>query len=181
MSMTYIETNKLHTDDMIRAEVMSMIGDGKILVTLGMVERLWCIGSPYIKGGQVEPEDVANAMAIVSPPKAMDVIEFHEALIDTLETAWRAFEIIVPEPLEKQTGRTSEIALFTPEWLSDVISSACHAMPSLTYHEILWKVPLTLVLHLNVSMARRNGVITERPNDIKDALSQFRSMRRSSK
>ena len=173
-----IEVQGLHTNEMLKAEVRSMLGAGELNLTLGMLESLWVIGSPYVslEATTVEPEDVERAYELI-PHGEMSAIEFHEALTKALDTAWRAFEIIVPDPLEKQTGRTSEIEIFSPEWFADTISQACHAMPSLTYRQILWEIPLALTLHLAVSTARRNGMITERPKGIEDALKEFRLQR----
>ena len=52
--MSEIVVNKLHTTEMIKAEVMDMLGAGKLLLTRGMVEGLWLVVSPYVKGDVVK-------------------------------------------------------------------------------------------------------------------------------
>jgi len=159
---------------MISDELKGMLGAGGLTLTLGMVESLWMLESPYIKGGKVEEQDLARALELI-PHGEMTPIEFHEALIKELETAFRAYEIIVPDRDEKKNdGKTSEIDTFSPEWLADTISSACSAMPSLTYRQVLWEVPVVMVFHLAVSTARRNGCITRRPDDLKEAVRLLR-------
>lgn len=168
-----ITVNKLHTDEMVKAEVSAMLGEG-MLLTLGMVERLWLHGSPYVKGGKVTTDDLACALAIV-PHGDMGIEDFHNALVDALTTAWRAYEIIVPDKKE-ENGKASEIEMFSPEWLAETVSQACHSMPSLTVQQVLWEAPLALVLHLVVSQARRNGAITRRPDDIMEALRRLKEL-----
>ena len=167
-----------HTDDMVKAEVLAMLGADDFRLTLGAIETLWLIDSPYtsLEPCEVKPEDVIKAYKAINHGK-LEPMEFHAALVSALETAWRAYEIVAPDPTAR-TGRRSEIRLFAPEWLADTMSQACAAMPSLTYNQVLWEMPLTLVLHLAVSTARRNGAITERPKGVEDALRQFREMRR---
>lgn len=169
-----ITVEKTHTDSMVKAEVLAMLNEGAINLTLGMVARLWLIDSPYIKGGKVESEDVIKAAEII-PHGELDLLAFHNALIDALNTAWRAYEIIVPDDENKPT-KVSEFDTFSPEWIADVIAGACHAMPSLTYNQILWEVPLTMILHLGVSTARSNGTLTRRPDDTVEALRQLRAI-----
>lgn len=170
----FIEVRKLHSEEMIGDELKDMLGVGRLTLTLGMVESLWLVESPYIKGGKVEEQDLAKALELI-PHGEMEPLEFHEALVQALETAFRAYEIIVPDDKDdKNQGKVSEIDTFYPEWLADTISSACSAMPSLTYHQIMWEVPVVLVFHLAVSTARRNGCITRRPDDLKEAVRLLR-------
>lgn len=173
-----ITVNSLHTDAMVRDELRAMLDIGQpFRLTLGIIEELWLVDSPYLKGGRVDSVALYMARAIISPPQDMGDEEFHAALIDAINTAWRAYEIIVPDP-ERAKGRVSSFDLFSPEWMADTMAQACQAVPSLTCHQVLWEMPFTLILHLGMSTARRNGVITERPGDVKDALAQFREMRR---
>jgi len=166
----FIEVRKLHSEEMVSEELRDMLGAGSLTVTLGMVESLWLLDSPYIKGGKVEEADLLKAMEII-PHGDMEPLKFHDALIQSLDTAFRAYEIIVPEKKDdKDKGKTSEIETFSPEWLADTISTACSAMPSLTYKQILWEVPVAMVFHLAVSTARKNGCITRRPDDIHEAV-----------
>lgn len=182
--MDTITVQKLHTDEMIKAEVRDMLGAGKILLTLGMVEGLWLVDSPYVKGGKVEPEDVERAMDVCCVDKDIDPVEFHKSLTEAIETACRPYEIIVPDkkkpenPDAVDVGNSSEVPTFSPEWVADTISMACQAMPSLTVRQILWETPFVMVTHLSVSTARRNGAITQRPNDMKDAIEKLRELNR---
>lgn len=177
--MTEIVVNSLHTDEMVKAEMRSMLGAARIRLTLGALESLWLLDSPYIIGGEVTPEALAMAMEIVKHDD-IEPLEFHKLLVEELEAAFRAYEIIQPDD-KPDTGKHSSIEKFGPEWLADTISQASRAMPSLTYHQVLYEVPLAMVLHLVVANARYNGAITERPNDITDALRQLREHNRKKK
>ena len=174
------DVKKLHSEGMVKAELRDMLGAGSLNVTLGMVESLWLLDSPYIVGGKVEEEDLFKAMELV-PHGGMEPLAFHEALIGSLETAFRAYEIIVPDKDAKNDDKGSEIDTFSPEWLADTVSSACNAMPSLTYRQILWEVPVAMVFHLAISTARRNGCTTRRPDDMKEALRLLREHNRKMK
>lgn len=169
--MTDIVVNKLHTDEMVKSEVRDMLGAGEILLTLGMVEGLWLVDSPYVKGGNVTETDIEAAMKICCVEN-MEPLAFHKALAAAIDTACRPYEIIVPDPMQKDGGggKHSEVPTFSPEWFADQISMACQAMPSLTMQQILWETPFVFVTHLAVSTARRHGAITRRPDDIKAAL-----------
>jgi len=179
--MDEIVVNKLHTDEMVKAEVMDMLGAGKILLTLGMVEGLWLVDSPYVKGGVVKPEDVDRAMEVCCVDKGKDPLEFHKSLVEAIDTACRPYEIIVPDPMQKDDGKQSEVPMFSPEWVADTISMACQAMPSLTLNQILWETPFVFVTHLAVSTARKHGSQTRRPDDIKSAIAQLKEMNKNKK
>ena len=174
------EIEKTHTDEMIAHEVQSMLGASKILLTLGMVESLWLLKSPYILGGKIEADDLGKALEII-PHGDLQPLDFHTALLDELAAAWRAYEIIVPDDKPTGDNKHSEIDTFSPEWLADTINQATQAMPSLTYKQILWEVPLTMILHLGISTARRNGAITRRPDDMQEALKMLREHNRQDK
>lgn len=167
--MDDIVVNKLHSDEMVKSEVRDMLGAGEILLTLGMVEGLWLVDSPYVKGGNVTEADIEAAMKICCVEN-MEPLAFHTALSAAIDTACRPYEIIVPDPTQKDNGKHSEVPTFSPEWFADQISMACQAMPSLTMQQILWETPFVFVTHLAVSTARRHGAITRRPDDIKAAL-----------
>lgn len=172
-----ITVAKTHTDEMVRDELKAMLGVGQVHLTLGALASLVVLHSPYIYGGKVTEEALADAYGVV-PHGNLGMLEFHEALQEALDTAFRAFELIVPDATtDNKPSKTSEIEIYSPEWFSDVISQACHAMPSLTYRQLMDETPLTLVFHLAVSTARRNGAITSRPNDVKEAIKQFNEMR----
>lgn len=161
------------------AEIRSMLMCGGLRLTLGQLEQLFLIRSPYVGEGvsALTADDVSAARSILGEKDSeLSDVEFSERLVSELDTAFRAYEIIVPDA-EAHGGRVSDIRVFSPEWLADTISQACAAMPSLTYGQVLWEMPLTLVLHLAVSTARRNGVITERRLGVEDALKQLRERR----
>lgn len=179
--MSEIVVNKLHTTEMIKAEVMDMLGAGKLLLTLGMVEGLWLVDSPYVKGGVVKPEDVDRAMEVCCVDKEKNALEFHVELTEAIETACRPYEIIVPDPTQKDDGKQSEVPMFSPEWVADTISMACQAMPSLTLNQILWETPFVFVTHLAVSTARKHGSQTRRPDDVKEAIRQLKEMNKNKK
>jgi hypothetical protein len=166
--MDEITVEKLHTTEMVKSEVRDMLCAGEILLTLGMVEGLWLVDSPYVKGGNVTETDIESAMKICCVEN-MEPLAFHKALSAAIDTACRPYEIIVPEK-DDGGGKHSEVPTFSPEWFADQISMACQAMPSLTMQQILWETPFVFVTHLAVSTARRHGAITRRPDDIKAAL-----------
>lgn len=173
------QVGSLHSEADIANETKAMLGDGDITLTLGLLMRLHLAKSPYITGGQITDSDLDIARAIV-PSRRLGPLEFHEALLKELATAWRAYGIISPsQELPTPRGRQSQVDLFSPEWLADTINMACAAMPSLTYRQILWEVPLTMVLHLAISTARRNGTITERPADIMAALKKMKELQQN--
>ena len=172
-----IKVNGLHSPEMIKEEMREMLGTGDILVTLGMIEGLWLLDSPYIKGGNVTENDLDVAKKVCCAEDGADPIKFHEALVKAIDASCRPFELIVPDSDITKEQKHSEIATFSPEWMSDQISMACMAMPSLTYRQILWEVPMTMITHLAVSTARRHGAITRRPSDVQGALEAFKKMR----
>lgn len=174
-----IEVNNLHTDEMVQNELKSMLGVGKVHLTLGALASLAILKSPYLYGGTATEQNLIDAYELVKHDE-IDIAEFHTVLQDEIDTAFRAFEILVPDP-KADSVKTSEIETFSPEWFADVISQACQSMPSLTYSQILYQIPLTMILHLAVSTARRNGALTERPHDVKEALKQLKQMREKKK
>lgn len=171
MKETKFIVEKLHSTEQVKAELRDALGAGKINVTLGMLESLWLLDSPYLRGGKVEPKDLEMAMELI-PHGDLNPVAFHNALSDTIETAWRAWEIVVPD--NGGGKEESEYEIFSPEWMTDVVSQACHAVPSLTLKEALWEVPIAMLFHLGTSASRRNGAITRRPDNIKEALSKLK-------
>lgn len=162
---------KLHDTEQVKAELKDALGAGKINVTIGMLESLWLLDSPYLQGGKVEPKDLEVAMEII-PHGDLNPVAFHNALEDTIKTAWKIWEIVVPD--NNSGGKESEYEIFSPEWMTDVISQACRAVPSLTLKEALWEVPIAMLFHLGTSTSRRNGAITRRPDNVKEALSMLK-------
>ncbi len=181
MEENKITVSKLHTAEMLDDELKAMLGASDIKLTLGGLMSLVIINSPYVYGGKVDENSLAQAYALIEHGD-MDAIKFHEALQKALDTAFRVFEILVPddEPTTKK-GKTSEITNFAPEWFSDIMSQASQSMPSLTYRQLLYETPLVAVFHLAMSTARRNGAITARPNDMKSAIEQFKELQKKKK
>lgn len=178
-----ITVNKLHTDEMVKQEMKEMLGASDFYVTLGMVEGLWVIDSPYITGGDVTEDDLKRAMTVCCAEGVSDPVAWHKSLVNAIETAIRPYETIVPEA-KPETGVPkveSEVPIFSPEWLADTLNCATDAMPSLTLHELLWEVPMTLVSHLAVSTARRNGATTRRPDDVSEAIKIFKERKKANK
>ena len=171
-----ITVSKTHTDDMVRDELLAMMGVGRLHVTMGALASLVALRSPYVFGGEVSDSDLDAAMGVV-PHGNLGRMEFHEAIQDALDTAFRVFETIVPDA-KQSPGKTSEIECYSPEWFADMISQACQSMPSLTYKQIMDETPLTMVFHLAISTARKNGAITARPNDMKEAIKQFNALKK---
>lgn len=175
--MTEIVVNKLHSDAMLESELRAMLGTGEIKLTLGGLMGLVLVKSPYVFGGKVDENSLLQAYTLIAHGD-LDAVQFHNALQDELDTAFRVFELLVPDddPTAKK-GKTSEMETFSPEWFADIMSHACQAMPSLSYDQILGQIPLTMIFHLNLSTARRNGAITRRPDNIKEALNILKERR----
>lgn len=174
-----ITVQKTHTDEMIRDELLAMIGVGRVHLTIGSLAALASLDSPYIRGGSVSEDQLDKAYSVVSHGE-LDRMAFHEELQRELDTAFRVFETILPDP-KRSSEKGSEIATFSPEWFADMISQACQSMPSLTYRQLMDEIPLAMVFHLAVSSFRRNGATTGRPNDVGEALRQFKTMREGGK
>jgi hypothetical protein len=45
------------------------------------------------------------------------------------------------------------------------VAAACRAVPSITYHDAVWSMPLCTLGHLAAAAHRANGGRTERPLD----------------
>lgn len=181
MEENKITVSKLHTAEMLDDELKTMLGASELKLTLGGLMSLVIINSPYVYGGKVDENSLAQAYGLIEHGD-MDVVKFHEELQKSMDTAFRVFEILVPDddPTAKK-GKTSEIENFSPEWFSDIIAQACQSMPSLTYNQILYEIPLVSVYHLAMSTVRRNGGITARPNDMKSAIEQFKELQKRKK
>lgn len=160
----------------MRGELEQMIHGGDVSLTLGTLMQLVLVRSPYVLGGELSRADLDCAYRLI-PHGRLNKRQFHDQLVKDLATAWRAYDIISPNQDNRPSGRESQVDLFSPEWLADTIAMACQAMPSLTYEQILWEIPLAMTLHLAVSTARRQGTITERPADIGAALEKLKQMK----
>lgn len=173
ISKCKIIVEKTHTDEMLKGEIKSMLKQSDVLLTLGSIMRLFLLDSPYLKGGSIDESDLVKAYDVVKHKDEMPYKEFHFALLQEIESAWRVYEIVVPDE-EKKAKIVSEIALFSPEWAADLIAGASRALPSMTYDDILFNVPFITLVHLSISSGRYNGVITRRPDDTKEALRQLK-------
>lgn len=173
-----IEVPSRHTPEMIEHELDSMMGKSRLKLCLGHVMELALSQSPYVYGGEVDEEDVVVAYTILGRDD-LDYTLFHHLLVEELEAAFRALEIIVDDDAKpKDESKKSIIKIFSPEWMCDIIRAACHAVPSTTIEDVMWGMPLVLVLHLGVSEARAQGSITRRPVDYKEALRRFKEFRK---
>lgn len=170
-----IEVNLIHTDEMMADELRAMLGMGRVRLTLGAFAELALAGSPYVHGGSVTEAALATAMTLVDHDE-MPPLEFHEILQREVDAAFRPYETVQPDP-ETESCRTSEIRDYSPEWFSDIVANACQSMPSITYDQVWREVPMAMLTHLAVSTARRNGAITARTPDVRDAIRQFKQKR----
>jgi len=172
-----LKTGSRHSEKDIDDELAAMMGDDPLELTLGHVVRLYQIRSPYVMGGAVTQYDMDMARGIVPAPGKWSYNHFHDELIMSIGTAWRAFEIVADSQDMAPKGRQPKVDLFSPEWLADTVAAATQSLPSLTWHGALWELPLAAVLHLALSTYRRNGGITERPADIQAALNQLKELK----
>lgn len=161
-----IKVEGLHSEAQIMAEVQSCIKDAPLFICLGHVMRLASVKSPYIYGGTIEPYDTEVA-AYIMMYDCKDLQQFHEDFSKELETAFRPYGIV--EGKAEETAEHSEIEVFSPEWMADLIGLASQSL-SMTYDDALWKIPMTMMAHLALATARRHGLITKRPMDVKAAL-----------
>ena len=176
----YIDVPSRHTDDMIRHETDAMMGFGPVKLCLGHAMQLAQADSPYIYGGDVSEADVLLAMGVLGVTD-MDMRKFHDALNAEMEAAFRPYELLDDDDKPGNDDKSSDIRIFGPEWLSDIIRCACEAVPSITLHDALWSVPLCMMMHLNISIARKNGATTRRPVDMKAAMRLLRERNRRKK
>ena len=176
VSKIKIDAPSKHTGEMVAAELDAMMGAGRMKVCLGHLMKLARMRSPYVYGGKVTERDLAIAMSLWprDAGRVSDPVRFHEDLVWELDAAFRPLELFDKAKNKDSGGDKSDVRIFSPEWMADVMRSACRAMPSLGCREILWEVPLCLVMHLGVSEARAQGAITERPKDYKAAIKMMR-------
>lgn len=175
ISKIKIDAPSKHTAEMVNAELDAMLGAGRIRLCLGHLMQLARMHSPYVYGGKVTEMDLAKAMSLWphDAGREPDPLQFHADLVAEMDAAFRPLELF-DDTRKDDTGKHSDVRAFSPEWMSDVMRAACQAMPSLGYREILWEVPLTLVMHMGVAEARANGAITSRPKDYKAAIRMMR-------
>jgi hypothetical protein len=173
-STFWIEVEDEHTDEMIAEEIRSCLCASKLKLTLGTVMSLALLKSPYLSGGEITVNDLHLAMQVIKSD--LSPADFNNAIQKELEVAWRVWEIIVPDAT-REGGRKSEIRMFSPEWMADIISGACRGL-NLTYQQALWEIPLVMMFHLTLSTSRQYGLITERPKGVREALAKFKEKRR---
>lgn len=173
----YIEVPSRHTDEMISREMEGMLGLSKVRLCLGHLMMLAHRRSPYVYGGQVGPEELAYAMELLGSG-GMDPVGFHAELLSELDAAFRPLELFEEDRKDDKDAKRSVIDAFSPEWLADVVRCACEAMPSITMEQALWTVPVVMMMHLGVSTARKNGAVTQRPVDMKEAMRIMRERRK---
>lgn len=171
-----VEVPSTHTPEMIEHETKSCLGVSDLKLTLGHVMSLHLLHSPYTEGGEIEPEHVAQAMEIIKSDIA-DPVEFHKKLVAEIESALRIYEIVVPEEKKDDKGKHSEIETLSPEWMADVVTMACKAMPSITYRQAMWEMPFAMMVHLGLAASRQYGTICKRPDDIREAIRRMREIR----
>ena len=157
MMQTCFEIARLHSTEQVEAELRIALSS-KPRLTMGRLLPLHLARSPFIEGGELTPETLAEAMAIMgqTEPKG-----FCNALSDELAAAWRVQEIF-PSDGEKSK---SKYDAYSPEWMCDFMTLAATALPSLTYHQALWEIPLVALLHLGAAAQRKNGGATRRPDN----------------
>ena len=175
----HFEVPSKHTAEMVEGELDAMLGAGRMKLCLGHVMRLARMHSPYIFGGHVDETALAMAMSLWphDAGHVPDPVKFHQDLVWELDAAFRPMELYDKTKNKDSGGEKSDVRPFSPEWMADVMCSACHAMPSLGYREILWETPLCLVMHLRLAESRANGAVTARPMDYKAAFAMMRRMR----
>lgn len=162
-------------NESIDAERRECLGLGAVRLTLGAILLLADAKSPYVYGGTVSADDMDKAKGILDA-RSMGDIEFHDALKQALDTAFRIYDIAEDDP-DSKMQRRSAISFASPEWMTDIIAMASAACPSLTLDDLLWEVPLALVIHLQLATTRRNGAITSRDDGVREALAEMKKRR----
>ena len=171
-------------EERLRRETVSMLGASRVRLTLGALVELYLIGSPYVFGGEVADNDIAAAMDSCYPddgepmPK-MPREEFHRELEGEIARAMDAYNIL--DESETPPRRTSDIPICSPEGACDIVGMATQSLPSLTWEDALWHMPLIALVHLGLATARRNGGTTRRDLGAADAIEQLKEWRRKAK
>ena len=168
----------------IRREVESCLGFSRVRLTLGAVMELSLLQSPYILGGEVTDNDICAAMDSCYPNEdepmpRMPREEFHREFEGEIARAFGAYKLLDDTGLPK--GRESDTPVCSPEWACDIIGMATQSLPSLTWEDALWHMPLIALVHLGLATARRNGAITRRDLGADAAIAQLLEMRRKAK
>lgn len=188
MASDILSASGTHTDGMIDDEIRACVygscGANGLTLCLGHVMALRLLKSPYVLGGELTPEALDDAMGVV-PHFDMGPEDFHRALVRELEAAWRVFDLYEKQPEPDDPGLPvrprasftrgeSDVEAFSPEWMADMVAGAAAALPSLTWREAVWEMPVCALFHLQAAGARRNGAITRRPVDWKSAMDALR-------
>ena len=174
-----------HTPEMVEDELRDFLAEfapsHHCRPTLGQLMRLRLAHSPFIFGGKVTPQALADAKEILGfdeydPPNDDDPTDA-EAIAEitsAIRTALRPLEIIQPSHEKRISARpSSKFDTWGPEWLADIMASVANAVPGVTPVTILWKMPACQAFHLVAAAVRKNGGCTRRPEDndaIRDAL-----------
>ena len=156
----------------MEAELRICLDSGAKL-TLGRLLQLKLKQSPFLDGGRLTPEALAEAISIMGGGEAVDVCSH---LTEQIAAAWRVMEIYPPDG-EKSKSRYDA---YSPEWMCDLIALAAEALPSLTYHQALWEIPLVALLHLGAAAHRKNGGATRRPDNDNEVFRMLQSINQSS-
>lgn len=145
-----------HTPEMQDAELREMLcSSAESSVTAGALMLLWLGRNPYVCGGTPTPEDDGRLLAATRRRSVPDALE-------AIDTAIRPLAII------KASDGAHRVPCYTgycPEWLADLVAAACRAVPSITYHDAVWSMPLCTLGHLAAAAHRASGGRTERPLD----------------
>ncbi len=165
MTPASIDIPSLHSPEMIRQELEAMLGiprDGCRL-TPGTFMLLVASSSPFITGGEIHKEHLAQARRILKAPDASP-----EDIMSSITTGLRPFSIIEQGPDAKPRGYSG----FCPEWLADLYRASAEC-GGISWHDFLWRLPMAVAAHLLAATHRHNGGETSRPVDWKKALSSI--------
>lgn len=165
-------------EERLRDETISMLNFSPLKLTLGALMELHLCDSPYVRDGEVTARDIAVAKDIVEGKGLRDE-DFHAELDAEIARAMEAYNIL--DESENPPRRTSDIPICSPEWACDIIGMATQSLPSLTWEDALWHMPLVALVHLGLATARRNGGTTRRDLGAADAIEQLKAWRRKAK
>lgn len=153
---TQREPTYKHTEGQVMYELMACLGRGRhiSLYQYVMLQQLDLA---------TDDADAAELLQDMTP---------EEAAAD-MEAIYRVYEIIAGGADDTAPkGKTSDYPPHGPEWLCDIVAKACHAIPSMTWDQVL-DMPMVAVLHLAAAGGRMEGMITKRPLDMDEAWRLF--------
>lgn len=145
-----------HTEGQVLYELMACLGRGRhiSLYQYVLLQQL---------GMATDDADIAELLQGMAPDEADR----------DMEAIYRVYEIIaggIDDTAPK--GKTSEYPPHGPEWLCDMVAKVCHAIPSMTWDQVL-DMPMVRVLHLAAAGGRMEGMATRRPLDMDEAWRLF--------